>query len=107
MRNIVFVGFMSILYACSPSSHSTEYSVSGVVSDSAANGKKIYILRYDDNQYIDSTVIEKNQFTFKGQVDTASYSALMLTEVCMLILFWKMGIFGWICKNITSHQVLC
>ena len=60
MRNIVFVGFMSILYACSPSSHSTEYSVSGVVSDSAANGKKIYILRYDDNQYIDSTVIEKN-----------------------------------------------
>ena len=73
MRNIVFVGFMSILYACSPSSHSTEYSVSGVVSDSAANGKKIYILRYDDNQYIDSTVIEKNQFTFKGQVDTASY----------------------------------
>ena len=61
------------LYACSPSSHSTEYSVSGVVSDSAANGKKIYILRYDDNQYIDSTVIEKNQFTFKGQVDTASY----------------------------------
>lgn len=73
MRNIVFVGFMSILYACSPSSHSTEYSVSGVVSDSAANGKKIYILRYDDNRYIDSTVIEKNQFTFKGQVDTASY----------------------------------
>lgn len=73
MRNIVFAGFMSILYACSPSSHSTEYSVSGVVSDSAANGKKIYILRYDDNQYIDSTVIEKNQFTFKGQVDTASY----------------------------------
>ena len=73
MRNIVFVGFMSILYACTPSSHSTEYSVSGVVSDSAANGKKIYILRYDDNRYIDSTVIEKNQFTFKGQVDTASY----------------------------------
>ena len=31
MRNIVFAGFMSILYACSPSSHSTEYSVSGVV----------------------------------------------------------------------------
>ena len=52
MRNIVFAGFMSILYACTPSSHSTEYSVSGVVSDSAANGKKIYILRYDDNQYI-------------------------------------------------------
>ena len=53
MRNIVFAGFMSILYACTPSSHSTEYSVSGVVSDSAANGKKIYILRYDDNRYID------------------------------------------------------
>ena len=87
MRNIVFAGFMSILYACTPSSHSTEYSVSGVVSDSAANGKKIYILRYDDNLH--------------------PIAALMLTEVCMLILFWKMGIFGWICKNITSHQVLC
>ncbi len=73
MKNIIYVGFTAILYACIPSSHSTGYSVTGVVSDSSSNGKKIYIMRYDDNRYIDSTVIEKNQFTFKGQVDTASY----------------------------------
>lgn len=107
MRNIVFVGFMSILYACSPSSHSTEYSVSGVVSDSAANGKKIYILRYDDNRYIDSTVIERISLLSKVRSILHPIAALMLTEVCMLILFWKMGIFGWTCKNITSHQGLC
>ena len=44
-----------------------------MVSDSSANGKKIYIMRYDDNQNIDSTIIEKNQFTFKGQINTASF----------------------------------
>lgn len=73
MKNIIFISCMGILYACSPSTHSTEYSVTGVVSDSSANGKKIYIMRYDDNQNIDSTIIEKNQFTFKGQIDTASF----------------------------------
>lgn len=73
MKNIIFISFLGMLYACSPSPHSTEYSVTGVVSDSSANGKKIYILRYDDNRNIDSTIIENNQFTFKGQVDTASY----------------------------------
>lgn len=73
MKNIIFISCMGILYACSPSTHSTEYSVTGMVSDSSANGKKIYIMRYDDNQNIDSTIIEKNQFTFKGQIDTASF----------------------------------
>ena len=73
MKNIIFISCMGILYACSPSTHSTEYSVTGIVSDSSANGKKIYIMRYDDNQNIDSTIIEKNQFTFKGQIDTASF----------------------------------
>ena len=73
MKNIIFISCMGILYACSPSTHSTEYSVTGVVSDSSANGKKIYIMRYDDNQNIDSTIIEKNQFTFKGQINTASF----------------------------------
>lgn len=73
MKNIIFISCMGILYACSPSTHSTEYSVTGMVSDSSANGKKIYIMRYDDNQNIDSTIIEKNQFTFKGQINTASF----------------------------------
>lgn len=76
MKKIIFSSFLGILYACSPSPHSTGYTVTGMVSDSSVNGKKIYIMRYDDNRYIDSTIIENGQFTFKGQADTASFCCI-------------------------------
>lgn len=78
MKNFIFVGLIALLYACNHSSHSTGYTVTGVVNDSSSNGKKIYILRYDDNRYIDSTVIENNQFTFRGHVDTTSYCRIVV-----------------------------
>ena len=58
--------------ACQPSQKSQMYTVTGELDDSTHHGKKIYVMRYDDNQMIDSTFIEGNKFVFKGQVDTAS-----------------------------------
>ena len=70
---LLVVGALAMLCACQPSQKSDFYTVTGELEDSAHHGKKIYIMRYDDNKYIDSTFIEGNKFVFKGEVDTASF----------------------------------
>lgn len=70
----------ALLCACTPARHSGEYTVEGEVSDSSANGKTIYILRYDDNRRVDSTVVKDNKFTFTGTADTASFCRIDVTR---------------------------
>ena len=70
---LLVVGALAMLCACQPSKQSNLYTVTGELEDSVHHGKKIYIMRYDDNKYIDSTFVEGNQFVFKGEVDTASF----------------------------------
>lgn len=70
---LLVVGALAMLCACQPSKQSNFYTVTGELEDSAHHGKKIYIMRYDDNKYIDSTFVEGNKFVFKGEVDTASF----------------------------------
>lgn len=67
------VGFLAMLCACQPAQQGNKYTVTGELEDSAHHGKKVYIMRYDDNKYIDSTFIEGNKFVFEGEVDTASF----------------------------------
>ena len=70
---MLMVGGMAMMCACQPSQQSKMYTVTGELDDSTHHGKKIYVMRYDDNKMIDSTFIEGNKFVFKGQVDTASF----------------------------------
>jgi len=70
---LLVVGVLAMLCACQPAQRENKYTVTGELEDSAHHGKKIYIMRYDDNKYIDSTFIEGNKFVFKGEVDTASF----------------------------------
>ena len=49
------------------------YTVEGIVADSTANGKTIYIMNYDSNKRIDTTVVQNNRFVFTGTVDTAAF----------------------------------
>ena len=67
------VGFLAMLCACQPAQQGNKYTVTGELEDSAHHGKKIYIMRYDDNMYVDSTLIEGNKFVFEGEVDTAAF----------------------------------
>lgn len=68
----MLVGGMAMLCACQPSQQNNSYTVTGELDDSTHNGKKIYVMRYDDETMIDSTIIDGNKFVFKGQVDTAA-----------------------------------
>lgn len=69
---MLLAGGMALMCACQPSQKSQMYTVTGELDDSTHHGKKIYVMRYDDQKMIDSTFIEGNKFVFKGQVDTAS-----------------------------------
>ena len=64
---------MIALSACTPQQALKSYTVEGVVADSSANGKTIYIMRYDNNRYIDSTLIANGRFTFQGKTDSAYF----------------------------------
>lgn len=74
------VGALAMLCACQPSQKSNLYTVIGELEDSAHHGKKVYIMRYDDNRLIDSTFIEGDKFVFKGEVDTASFCRIDVTR---------------------------
>ena len=71
-KQMLLAGGMALMCACQPSQKSQMYTVTGELDDSTHHGKKIYVMRYDDQKMIDSTFIEGNKFVFKGQVDTAS-----------------------------------
>ena len=86
MRNNVFyvVGVLLAgllgMSACTSGGYAPAYTVEGVVSDSFANGRTIYITRYDDNKRLDSTVVRDNRFVFTGTVDTASLCLIDVTD---------------------------
>ena len=56
------------------------YTVEGIVADSTANGKTIYIINYDDNKTIDTTVIQNNRFVFTGTVDTTAFCCINVSR---------------------------
>ncbi len=58
--------------------NSKGYTVSGEIADSAANGKTIYIRRYDDNKRVDSTVVRNNRFCFRGEVDEPAFCRIQV-----------------------------
>ena len=76
-QSLIRTGLVPVLAACLAScvsvGTSNHYTVSGTVQDTAANGKTIYILRYDDNARIDSTTVQDGKFTFIGSADTAHF----------------------------------
>ncbi len=77
------------------------YTVEGIVADSTANGKTIYIINYDDNKTIDTTVIQNNRFAFTGIVDTALICRIDVNH-------WTSGNFilepGKITLNLKDHK---
>ena len=56
------------------------YTVTGEVNDSTAEGRMIYIERYDDNKYIDSTRIKGGKFVFRGTVVSPCYCYIRATD---------------------------
>ena len=79
-KQMLLAGGMALMCACQPSQKSQMYTVTGELDDSTHHGKKIYVMRYDDQKMIDSTFIEGNKFVFKGQVDTASFCQIKVTN---------------------------
>lgn len=86
-----FVLTLAMLCACQPSKQSNMYTVTGELDDSTHHGKKIYIMRLDDNKYIDSTFVEGKQFVFRGKVDTASYCRVDVSYSDFSILILERG----------------
>lgn len=77
----VIIGLLTIFCVCNSAQAQQQagtYTVKGELSDSSANGKTAYIMRYDDNKNIDSTLVEGNKITFTGKVDTASFCRIVI-----------------------------
>ena len=62
------------------------YRVEGELTDNSFNGKMLYIMRYDDNRYIDSTRVENQKFAFEGR--TAIRFVESMQDATMATLFW-------------------
>ena len=97
MRNNAFLAVGVLLAsligtsACTSGGNASTYTVEGVVSDSSANGKTIYMMRYDDSRRLDSTVVKDNRFTFTGSVDTASLCRIDVSRTAFANLVLESG----------------
>lgn len=56
------------------------YTVMGEVNDSAADGRMIYIERYDDHKMLDSTRISDGKFVFSGFTDRPWFCCIQATD---------------------------
>lgn len=77
---LLCAGALAMFCACQPAQQGNKYTVTGELEDSTYHGKKIYIMRYDDNNRVDSTFIEGSKFVFEGQVDTAAFCRIDVTH---------------------------
>lgn len=80
------------LSSCSKKQENRTYIVEGNFNDSKLNGKTIYIMRYDDNKLIDTTVIKGNRFVFRGTVDTVHTVGLISHTTNSPVLFLNLAI---------------
>ena len=90
MKKNLFVlsalGLLAMLTACN--SASAGYTVTGTMPDSTFNGKTIYIVNYDNNERVDSTVVKGDKYVFKGgNVDTALVAIVSTDRGNMPFLF--------------------
>ena len=69
-----------VLSACNSAQHSNTYTVQGEVSDSSLNGETVYLMKYENDKYIDSTIIKDNKFFLRGTVDSASYCRIVVNN---------------------------
>lgn len=104
MKNKTLISLIAgclLAFACTKNQPSNTYIVEGVVPDTTFNGKTLYLLDYDNNRYVDSTVVENGKFIFTGQADTSRFCRIDIgREFANLILeSGKMTV------NLENHNV--
>lgn len=73
MKHIVLFLAATLFIGSTYAQQSSSYTVEGHLKDSLLEGEMLYILRYDDNQYIDSTRVTNGKFIFTGKADTSYF----------------------------------
>ncbi|PXV62680.1 thiol-disulfide isomerase/thioredoxin [Dysgonomonas alginatilytica] len=62
-----------LAFACSENRPTNTYTVEGTLTDTTLNGTTLYLLDYDSNRNIDSTVVKNGKFIFTGIVDSSRF----------------------------------
>ena len=89
MNFICFAVLATMFFSCQMTQKNDGlYCVRGELADSSSNGKMIYIMRYDDQKLLDSTLVTGKNFVFEGKVDTPAFCRIDVTgrEFANLIL---------------------
>ena len=77
MKKMLLVGGMAIMCACQPSQQFQAYTVAGELEDSTQHGKKVYIMRYDDNKLIDIPSLKEISLYSRERWIPLHFAALM------------------------------
>lgn len=79
MKSKVFFTLITgcfLAFACTDKHPTHTYTVEGTTADTTLNGKKLYLMDYDNNRNIDSTIVENGKFIFTGNADTTRFCRL-------------------------------
>lgn len=72
MRSLQSV-IILMLGIISCTNYPSSYTIQGTLPDGNFDGETIYMLRYDDNTFVDSAVVSGRDFVFEGVADTPEY----------------------------------
>lgn len=78
-KTIMLVAAATLAATGAAAQQKATYTVTGEVNDSTAEGRMIYIERYDDNRYIDSTRITGGKFVFSGTIARPCFCRIQAT----------------------------
>jgi thiol-disulfide isomerase/thioredoxin len=67
----------ALLAACTAPAP-TSYTVTGILPDSSMNGKEVFISPIRSKDFITSTTVDGNKFTFEGVADSAIYCSAQI-----------------------------
>lgn len=78
-KTIMLVAAATLAATGAVAQQKAAYTVTGEVNDPTAEGRMIYIERYDNHKYIDSTRITGGKFVFRGFIDRPRFCRIQAT----------------------------
>lgn len=78
-KTIMLVAAATLAATGAVAQQKAAYTVTGEVNDPTAEGRMIYIERYDNHKYIDSTRITGGKFVFRGFIDRPRFCCIQAT----------------------------
>lgn len=80
MKFLTLISAICLASVSLSAQNSFHYSINGKLKDKTFDGRKIYLYNYNDNKYLDSTIVKGDVFAIKGTAKESSLCRIIATR---------------------------